>query len=169
MPRENGKKPETKYTAYNFLKMDFQNIGSTFSSKSDLILSEIIKKNNLNEDAAIIPLTAVIMYFSRNEISSAQMIDIIKKEFNISQQAAQQIAKEMQEKIIPTLWNYAPVNEKTRPEAVEAVVPVPQEPKQEIVKPKRAKKVIPEISPVPPAVEKPRQSSGPDRYREPLA
>jgi len=92
--------------------MELKNISSTFSSKTDALLSEIIQKNNLNEDETTLQLTAITMFFSRNEISESQMLDLIQKEIKVSPQTAEQIAKEIKEKLIPTLWNKMPETEK---------------------------------------------------------
>lgn len=92
--------------------MELKNIGSTFSSKTDALLSEIIQKNNLNEDETTLLLTAITMFFSRQEISEKEMVDLIQKEVNIPPQAAEQIAKEIREKLIPTLWDKMPKEER---------------------------------------------------------
>ena len=94
--------------------MELNNIGSTFSFKSDITLSEIIKKNNLDETETTLLLTAITMYFSRNEISEKDMIDLIEKEIHIPRQTAEQIAKDLKEKVIPTLWNKMPEAERER-------------------------------------------------------
>jgi hypothetical protein len=82
-----------------------QNISSTFSTKSDLILSEIMKKNNLNGEVAEILLTKFTMFFSRGEISEKEMIDSIQKEIEVSQKTAEQIVEEIKNNLIPTLWD----------------------------------------------------------------
>jgi len=93
--------------------MDLQNISSTFSPKSDLTLAEIMKKNNLDgNDIAEMILTKITMSFSREEISEKEMVDFIQKEVKISQQAAEQIAKEIRNNLIPTLWDKMPKEER---------------------------------------------------------
>src|SRR3989338_5848137 len=94
--------------------MDFENISSTFSPKSDLILAGIMKKNNLGErgDIAELILTKITMLFSRTEISEKEMIDSIQKELNLSQQTAKQIINELINDAIPTLWDKMPQEER---------------------------------------------------------
>ncbi len=54
------------------------------------------------------------MYFSRKEITEKNMIDLIEKEVHIPKQIAEQIAKDIKEKIIPTLWNKMPETEREK-------------------------------------------------------
>ena len=92
--------------------MDLKNINSTFSFKSDTVLADIMQKNNLDGSEAQIILTKITMMFSRGEILEQEMIGLIQKEVNVSPQAAQQMAKEIQEKLIPTLWDKMPSAER---------------------------------------------------------
>lgn len=92
--------------------MDTQNIASTFSSKSDLILADIMKKNNIKGDVAEILLTKFTMFFSRGEISEKGLIDSIQKELNTAPRMAEQIAAEIKNKLVPTLWDKMPKEER---------------------------------------------------------
>ena len=93
--------------------MDLQNISSTFSPKSDLLLSEIMKKNNLDgNDIAEIILTKITMLYSREEISEKETVDFIQKEVKVSQQVAEQIAEKIKNNLIPTLWDKMPKEER---------------------------------------------------------
>ncbi|MGA2417723.1 MAG: hypothetical protein ABSF55_00555 [Candidatus Staskawiczbacteria bacterium] len=94
--------------------MDTNNISSTFTDKSDAILAEIMKKNNLEgginnlDDIFInLVLTKFTMYFSRKEISEKEFVASIQKEINIPQQTAEQIVKEIINNLIPTLGKYS--------------------------------------------------------------
>jgi len=82
-----------------------QNIGSTFSPKSDLVRAEIMKKNNMEGSSTGFLLEKITMFFSRAEISEKEAITSIQKELGISQKVAGQIMVEIKNTLIPTLWN----------------------------------------------------------------
>lgn len=92
--------------------MDTKPIASTFSEKSDSILAEIMQKNKLAGSDITIIFTRITMSFSRGEIDEGQMIDSIQKETNVSAQAAQQIAVEIKNRLISTLWDKMSEEEK---------------------------------------------------------
>jgi hypothetical protein len=91
-----------------------KNIASTFSPKSDLILTELMKKHDLGErgDIAELILTKYTMFFSRGEISEIDMINSIQKDLNLPPEKAKQISTELITKIIPTLWDKMPKEER---------------------------------------------------------
>lgn len=87
-----------------------------FTDKADLLLLDIIKKYGLEEkDADIIkrlkerkssPGTIIvknIKNFVRDTISEKDLTLLFQKELNIAQQSAQNLFKEIKEKIIPLL------------------------------------------------------------------
>lgn len=94
-----------------------QIISSTFTEKTDLLLSELMQKYKLEEplektikkikegkpDNTLI-FTKIIMDFYRQKISDKELADLLQKEFAVSQQIAEQISKEIIDNIIPTLW-----------------------------------------------------------------
>ncbi|MDP3882782.1 MAG: hypothetical protein Q8Q48_01870 [Candidatus Staskawiczbacteria bacterium] len=92
--------------------MDNQNIKSTFSPKSDLALAEMMKKYNLGGSPVEFSLEKITMFFSRAEISEKEMINSIQKEVGVSQKIAGQIATEIKNTLIPTLWNNLSEKEK---------------------------------------------------------
>lgn len=151
--------------------MEFKNIASSFSFKSDAILSEIMEKYNLDMDKAMLPLTAITMYLSRNEISEKEAVDLIKKEFNVSQQTAEQITKEIKNNLIPTLWDRMPdaerealLNNKKAPTFLNA-----ENNKSGLEAPIKKSAGASRLPKKDFQPEKPRQSSGPDSYREPIS
>lgn len=93
--------------------MDTNPIGSTFSQKSDVILSEIMNKHNLVGFDITLLLTRLIMYFSHDRITNEEMTDSIQKDLNIPQQTAAQIAEELKT-IIPTMWDKMQAEERER-------------------------------------------------------
>ena len=94
--------------------MDSQNIKSTFSPKSDLALSEIMKKNKLQGSSVEFLLEKITMFFSRGEISEKKMVDSVRKETRVPQKIAVEIATEIKNNIIPTLWNNLSEEEKEK-------------------------------------------------------
>lgn len=92
--------------------MENLNIISTFSPKSDLILSGIIKKYNLQKNFADFFLVKITMFFSRSEISEKEAISSIQKELAVSKKIAEQIMTDIKNAIIPTLWNNLSPEEK---------------------------------------------------------
>jgi len=94
--------------------MDDQNIKSTFSPKSDLVLSEIMEKNKLQGRSVEFLLEKITMFFSRGEISEKKMVDSVRKETGVPQKIALQIVTEIKNNIIPTLWNNLPEEEKEK-------------------------------------------------------
>lgn len=130
--------------------MNTQNISSTFSSKSDIILSDIMKKNNLKGDIAEILLTKFTMFFSRGEITEKELIDSIQKEINVPPQTAKQIAVEIKSNLIPTLWDKMPKEER---ESLLATIKTPTfsdvENNKENLQKERAPATIRPIRPVP--------------------
>lgn len=91
--------------------MEGQPIASTFSAKSDAILSEIITQNKLDVEIATYVLTKLTMYFARQEISEQEMVTGIQNELKTTAQTAATIAEGLK-KIIPTLWNHMPEEER---------------------------------------------------------
>lgn len=173
--------------------MDFQNIGSTFSSKSDLILSEILEKYNLGEpgDISELVLTKLTMLFSRGEILEKELIETIQKEVNVSQKTAAEIAKEIINNLIPTLWDKmsekdksALLGEKTENQE-ENPLPVVKKPEfinveqnaeaenknkmqKNINKPIEISEKEKSKLPKKPITSQAPKPSGPDNYREPI-
>ena len=141
--------------------MDNQNIKSTFSPRSDLVLTEIMRKNNLEGGSVGFLLEKITMFFSRAEISEQEMISSIQKEVGVSQKIAEQMATEIKNRIIPTLWNN--LSEKDREFLMHEKKPAVEAP-EEIVQEKTPTKSAPPAST--PTINK--KSSGPDRYREPI-
>jgi len=154
--------------------MDNQNIKSTFSPKSDLALAEIIKKYNLNNIDVKFLIEKLTMFFSRKEISDEEMTNSIQKESGVSQEVAEQIALEIKNTLIPTLWNNLSQKDKesllhTRKQTVEETEEIMPEniPMAPDIK-KRLNNKSPKKStsePLIPTVYK--KSSKTDKYREP--
>ena len=117
------------------------------------------------------------MFFSRSEISEKELIDSIQKELGVPQKTAKQIAEEIKNTLIPTLWNN--LSQKDRGSLLYT--------KKQEEKPKEIKKTTSEKLPmssdiennlrleselpkksVPPlsALTINKKSDGPDRYRE---
>lgn len=137
--------------------MNDRNIRSTFSPKSDLALAGIMKKNNLEGSSIGFLLEKITMFFSRAEISEKEMISSIQKEIGISPKMASQIATEIKNTLIPTLWN------NLSPEEKESLlhgkkVKVGDVLSREKTMPSNAKKDF--------DYEPPKKSGGPDKYRE---
>ena len=169
-----------------------QNISSTFTNKSDTVLSEIMAKykleesseeiiKKLNEGPAInvLLLTKFTMSFSRGEISEKEFVDSISKETNISQQIAEQVTKEIIENIIPTLGKHSEekknIDVPAKIKTIKSISEIIKKPDQnsadimtyEKLKSKKTlspKKLERDIKPTP----KPKQQSGPNKYREPI-
>jgi len=96
-----------------------QNISSTFTLKSDAILSDIMSKYGLEESEEEmirklrggimdneLTLTKLTMYFSRKEISKEELVGRIQKEVNVPGQKAEKIADEIINKLVPTLGKH---------------------------------------------------------------
>ncbi len=155
--------------------MDNKNIKSTFSPKSDLVLAEIMKKNNLEGSSVSFLLEKITMFFSRAEISEKEMISSIQKEASVSQKVAGQIAAEIKNTLIPTLWNNLSQKDResllhTKQEVVEEIeetlpkkIPASSDIKNNFDT-EPPKKTVPPVSA--PTVNK--KSDGPDKYREPI-
>ena len=169
-----------------------QNISSTFTNKSDTVLSEIMAKykleesseeiiKKLNEGPAInvLLLTKFTMSFSRGEISEKEFVDSISKETNISQQIAEQVTKEIIDNIIPTLGKHSEekknIDVPAKIKTIKSISEIIKKPDQnsadimtdEKLKSKKTlspKKLERDIKPTP----KPKQQSGPNKYREPI-
>jgi|SRR3989344_1439977 len=155
--------------------MDNQNIKSTFSPKSDLVLAKIMKKNNLEGSSVEFLLEKITMFFSRAEISEKEMINSIQKEVGVSQKIAGQIATEIKNTLIPTLWNKLSEKEKEsllhiKKEVVEATeetlpqkIPASSDIKNDFGDEPPKKSVPP---PSVPTVNK--KYKEPDKYKEPI-
>lgn len=141
--------------------MDDQNIKSTFSPKSDLTLAEIMKKNNLEGASVGFLLEKITMFFSRAEISEKEMTSLIQKETGVSQKIAAQIALEIKNTLIPTLWNNLSQEEK---ESLLHEKKVVVEETEET--PKMAFSLEPPKKSAPPTSTVNKISDGPDSYRE---
>ena len=151
--------------------MDNQNIKSTFSPKSDLVLAEMMKKNNLEGGSVGFLLEKITMFFSRAELSEKEVISSIQKELGVSLKTAGQIAAEIKKILIPTLWNNLSQKEKDsllhtkkaeEPEKTEDISP------QKIAMPSDTKNNFdykPPKKSMPPVNKK---SDGPNKYREPI-
>lgn len=160
--------------------MNFENIASTFSTKSDLILAEIMKRYNLGEpgDLAELVLTKLTMSFSREEVSKKEVASFVQKELNLPQQTAEQITEELINKIIPTLWNKMPKKEggeeilpKTQPlSGIKKSINVSKALNKKINKPTpppvKKRKIIKKKSVLPQNPQK--KSNKKDSYREPI-
>jgi len=156
-----------------------QNIGSTFSPKSDLVRAEIMKKNNMEGSSTGFLLEKITMFFSRAEISEKEAITSIQKELGISQKVAGQIMVEIKNTLIPTLWNNLSQKDRESLSHIKNEVATEGAEETEETLPKKIptssdiknnldveppKKSVPPSSV--PAVN--RKSDGPDKYREPI-
>jgi len=94
--------------------MDLQNINSTFSPKSDLILTDLMKRYSLGEpgDLSELILTKLTMSLSNKEITENENVRLLREELNLSQQIAEQITEEIKNNLIPTLWDKMSEKEK---------------------------------------------------------
>jgi hypothetical protein len=93
-----------------------QNIGSTFSEKSDKILAEIMERYKLEEtleeerqkekEGKIyneVLLTMLSMAFLRKKISENDILNNIKQEIGVPQQTALEISRDIIKNLIPTI------------------------------------------------------------------
>lgn len=88
--------------------MDKQkNIRIIFTEKSDSALEELIKKFGLEKNyeqtgkSAITIISPLIKDCAREEISEKNLVNSLKKDLEVSQPTAEQIAKEILENIVP--------------------------------------------------------------------
>lgn len=146
--------------------MGNQNIKSTFSPKSDLVLAEMMKKNNLEGNSVGFVLEKITMFFSRAEISEKETINSVQKELGVSKKTAEAIAVEIKDALVPTLWNNLPQEEKESLLHTKKLEELEKIPTQEIPISSDSKKIFnfepPKKSP--PPVNK--KTDGPDKYRE---
>jgi hypothetical protein len=149
--------------------MDDQNINSTFSGKSDIVLAEIMKKNNLEGRTVKLLLTKLTMFFSRDEISEKEVASSLQKEANISQEVADKITAEIKNRLIPTLWDRLPPEEKEK--LLSQIPKMKESDDEETELPKtkpqpEIKKTFAEAPPQKRASPVTKKSEESDRYRE---
>lgn len=97
-----------------------KNIRIVFTERADLVLLEIMKRYNLEENdekraknlkegrvSNIVIIDRLTKEFAKKIISEKSLIDSLKKDLEISQQTAEKIAKDITNNLVPLLKKYS--------------------------------------------------------------